>query len=457
MSKNRVLSYLFFGVFLVGFSAPVLADEGVIKLCPALSDEKTYGEDHEDFKFMVAGKDGWIFRTDYDLRQNKDDFDLSEWSLGAFQRLNMAFQKNGTEIVVAMIPTRGLIGHEYLLEPQASSYNVGQAAAGYGLLLSSIEKAGLIVADTRDVNTVDGFFLKRDNHWTAVGAKYLAQKVAEAVKAHPIYAGLKKAEFSTISEKLSTPIDANDNFLEFIEEICGKAPPSEKITETFTTTRKGSSDVGADLLGQGDKPEVVLLGTSNSTEPQPSYANFVGFLREALGVDVKNDSIMGGSMRGAIGNYVLTGDYKKYNPKLIIWELSAHYGFDQRNFFREIIPAVYGECSDAEAIAIAKGTVNPKETMIFENLEAKPMLSSLYYLYLKLEDTAERKVTVDFQHMGNEEDSIKFERSERNFPTNNGIYFAELRHGLNEPLKSVKITLKDGKGAYTAKMCKVPQ
>ena len=443
-------------VFVSMYAHTARAEEEVIKLCPKLADEKTYDKEHEDFRFITAGKDGWIFRSDYDLKQNMEDFDLSEWSLNSFTRLRHALQKRGTELSVVMIPTRGLVGYPYLLPPHDTSYDHNKAKVGYLALLEGFKKAGIITADTQDVDTISGFFLKRDNHWTATGARYMAQKLAEAVKASPVYAGLTKAEFVTASAKPPQPIDANDNFLEFVEEQCGTMPVAEKISEVFSTTRKVEGDAGAALLGEDVKPEVVLLGTSNSTEPEPSYANFVGFLREALGVDVNNDSIMGGSMRGAIGNYVLNGDYDKYKPKLIVWELSAHYGFEQRAFFREIIPAVYGACSDEEALAIAKGTVNPKETVVMKDLAAKTMFSYNFYLVLELEDKDERDVRVDFIHMNGKEDDMEFERSERNFPTNSGIYFSELKFGINEPVDSIKVTLKNGKGAYKAKMCKVP-
>lgn len=431
-------------------------DNGVIKLCDALADDKIYEGDNEDFKKIVAGKDGWLFRSDFDLRQSMDDFELSEWSVTSFGRLKKAFNRKGTDLAVVMLPTRGLVGYPNLLPPYDTSFDHAKAKMGYVTLLEGLKKSGLIVAGTYDVETVPGFFLKNDNHWTADGAKYAAQKIAEAVKASPVYAGLKKAEFETTEEAPAEAIDANDNFIEFIEETCKIKIDRVKISKIYKTVRKASGDTGEALLGADEKPEVTLLGTSQSTDPMPSYANFIGFLREALGVDVKNDSITGGSMRGAIGNYVLTGDYDAMKPKLIIWELSAHYGFEQRSFFREIIPAVYGACSDEEAIAKSEGAITGKETKIFEGLGPKAMYSYDYYLVLELSDKEQREVKVAFNHMGGKDDEMKFERSKRNFPTNNGLYFSELRYGINEPLESVSVKLKSGQGTYKAKMCKVP-
>lgn len=430
-------------------------EEGVISLCKKLSDSKTYEKD-KDFKTVIAGKDGWIYRSDFDLKQ--DDFQLSEWSLTSFQRLSQAFEKHGTKLTIMMIPTRGIVGYTHLLPPYAEQYDQGKAKAGYLKILDDLRGVGITVADTSTVDTIPGFFLKRDNHWTAEGAKFSAQKMADAIKALPLYQTLRKTNFQTTSEIPSEKKEANDNFLEFIEENCGEMPPHEYIETIYTTSpvsKEGANE--QDLLGESAAPEVVLLGTSNSTEPEPSYANFAGFLKESLSLDIKNESIQGGSMRGAIGNYVLTGDYAKSNPKLIIWELSAHYGFDQKATFREIIPAIYGECSDQDAIVSASGELTGISTEIFKDLESKNLFSNSYYLVLALEDKEEREISVDFMHSGRKLDAMNFDdRTLRNFPRNNGVFFAELKQGIDFPLSSVTVNLKKGKGKYRAKICKIP-
>lgn len=458
MRNNAARTFLLLSCTVVaGFTASIArAEEKVITLCPKLSEEATY-EDQKDFKWMVAGKDGWIFRTDYDLKQ--DEYELSDWSAGSFKRLNEVLGKRGTALVVSINPTRGLVGHPFLLPPYDKDYDLKKAQVGYEKLIDMFSETGIITADTKDAGTVSGFFLKRDNHWTAIGAKYIAQKVADAVKANPVYGQLKKTEFVTTEAPAEEGKEANDNFLEFIEETCGEMPKPESIKTIYTTSRKSTGDAAQDLMGgaAAEAPEVVLWGTSNSTEPEPSYANFAGFLKEYLSADVNNASVQGGSIRGAIGSYVLTGQYAAQKPKVALWELSAHYGLDQDELFREMIPAIYGDCTDQEAVAIASGQLeaNQEGTVLLKDLAAKSIFSRNYFVSLELENKDIREIAIHFVHDGDKKDKVKLERTVRNFPENPGRFYSELHYNIDKPLKEVRLQADAKGGAYKAKICKM--
>ncbi len=426
--------------------------EPIIQLCSKLSEEKTYGDDNS-FKFLVSGKNGWIFRTEMDFKQ---DLELSDWSVESFKRLRKAFLYNGTELSVIMIPTRGIVGSENILPPYAKQYNFPEAKKGYISILDSFKRAGIIIADTSDVDTVNGFFLKRDNHWTAKGARYSAQKMAKAIKAHEIYKSFKKVKYKTEKANLEEKQQANDRFLEFIKDACGEEPPKEYLLATYNTYPENHKDLEQALLGDKGIPDVVLLGTSNSTRLEPSYANFEGYLKEFLSIDIDNKSIPGGSFRGAIGNYILSNHYNRAKPKLIIWELSAHYGLDQKSTFREVIPALYGACKPEEAVIMTDGQSKSKKVKIFDNLGERKLFSYNYYIYMKLEDDEHRDFKIEFLHEGDEKDIFDIERSERNFDENNGNFYVELKDGLSEPLKSVTIRTKTPLGKYSARICKVP-
>ena len=248
-------------------------EESAITLCAALSKEETY-EDERAFRFIVSGEDGWIFRTDMDL---KYDLELSDWSKASFARLQDAFEHNGTYLSVVMIPTRGIVGGSRLLPPFSESYDYQRAKTSYIQILDDLQNAGLIVADTRDADSVDSFFLKRDNHWTAKGAKYIAQRMAESIKRHPVYKTLRKTQFRTIARDAGDRHEANDRFLRFVEDVCGKKPQAEFLEDLYDTVPAEENVNENVLFGDVEAPEVVLLGTSNSTNPKPSYANFEGF------------------------------------------------------------------------------------------------------------------------------------------------------------------------------------
>lgn len=128
------MNYKFARFFLLSFTVlagftpfAARAEEKVIELCPKLAEEDTY-KDQKDFKWMVAGKDGWIFRTDYDLKQ--DEYELSDWASGSFKRLNEVLGKRGTTLVVSINPTRGLVGHPALCRPMTRTTTLRRRRPG---------------------------------------------------------------------------------------------------------------------------------------------------------------------------------------------------------------------------------------------------------------------------------------------------------------------------------------
>ena len=181
-------------------------------------------------------------------------------------------------------------------------------------------------------------------------------------------------------------------------------------------------------------------------------------MKENLSVDVRNESITGGSFRGSIAHYIVTGQYAEAKPKLVIWELSAHYGLDQRQTFREIIPALYGVCSETDAVVSGAGDLESLKTVLFDDLVDRKISSSRYYLYLELSDKMMRAFKIRFiYHDRNEADVFKVKRRRKNFPENNGVFFVELRSAIDEPLHSVVIEGEENlSGSYVAKICQVP-
>jgi mannuronan 5-epimerase len=429
------------------------AAAGSIKLCPALSDPELYKDkENEDFSRMVAGKDGWLFRSRFDL---KFRFRLTERTLDSFQRLAEAFRRNGSELVVVMMPTRGLVHYEELLPPQSEEFDVKAAKKNYLQMLSELRSTGLAVADMSNVDEINNYFLKRDNHWTTTGAEFTAQKVSEVIKALPAYNSLKKTSFKT-NPLPGESKEATHRYAEFVNKICGTDIPREMHDVIYQTENIDAGGAEESLFG--DKTaEISLLGTSNSTSPEPSYANFEGFLKEYLEADIFNEAVSGGSLQGSISNYLLSGRYSEHKPKIVIWEMSAHYGFNQQAFLREIVPAVYGECNSENLIAETTQSLNGTDNILFKNLSNKNISSDRYYLSLKLSDKKHRTAKIRFTHADGRYETVKLERSARSFPENNGAYFVELSDVMTAPLDKVELNLKQSGGQAEVKLCKVPE
>ncbi len=425
-----------------------------INLCPAINDRNIYKDkENEDFAMMIAGKDGWLFRSHFDL---KFRFKLTERTIDSFRRLGDAFRSKGTELVIVMMPTRGLVHYNQLTPQELEEFDHKAAKRSYLKMLDDMRRSGVAVADMSEADTVDNYFLKRDNHWTHEGAKFTAEAVANTIKTMPVYDELKKTDFS--NKEITASQEATHRYAEFVNKICHSDIPRETLNKTFEVESLDNAQSEENLFGDESQPEITLLGTSNSTNPQPSFANFEGFLKEALRADILNQAVSGGSLQGSISNYVLNEDYKKTKPKIIIWEMSAHYGFNQQAFLREIVPSVYGDCTAEESVAEATvDASNSREPVVMENLASKNIQSNKYYVALKLDDKNQRTVKVKFTHADGRTDTTKLERSARNFPTNPGIYFIELSDVMEAPLDKISLELKEPGGTARAHICKVPQ
>ncbi len=432
----------------------VVGDVKEVPLCPALKIVDTYkNEDNEDYAMLIAGKDGWLFRSRLDL---KFRFLMTDRTEDSFRRLNDAFKYYGTDLVVAMLPTRGITEHDSLLPPYSNSYDAKTAAKNYLAMIEDMRGTGIRMADMTGVDAVSNFFLKRDNHWTDKGAAFTAEAVAKTIKGLPVYKSLEKTGFET--SDLKEEVLSSHRYGEFIQQVCGTEiprQPHEKVTKTAEKGKSGVSD--SDLFGSAKEPEIALLGTSQSTDPEPSYANFEGHMEQLLGVRIANEAISGGSLQGSIGNYLIDGDFKRAKPKVVIWEMGAHYGFNQQSFLREIVPAVFGQCEAKDARAAADVAVEGvNDPVIFQGLADKKLKSHKYYVVLDISDKSQRMVKVKFTHADGRTDTVKLERSVRNFPINSGIFFAELSDVMVAPLDQVSLSLKKPSGTVKAKICQIP-
>src|SRR5688572_14356061 len=205
-----------------------------IALCDTLNDHLIYQDkENEDFAMMVGGKDGWLYRSRFDL---KFRFQLTERTLDSFRRLANALRSKGSELVVVMMPTRGLVHYSHLNPDTEFDHKVGQRS--YFKMLDEIRSTGIHVADMTGADQT-GYFLKRDNHWTYEGAQFTAKAVAETIKNMPVYEDLRKTDF--VTKEINEPKEATHRYAEFINKVCGTTIPRETIDKTFTTDRKDSN------------------------------------------------------------------------------------------------------------------------------------------------------------------------------------------------------------------------
>ncbi len=428
-------------------TAPATAPD--LSGCKALRDPNAYGKKYDSYKYLVQGKNGWLFRSEADFRT---EFKLSN-KIDIFKQLSAELKKRGTDLVIAYIPLRGMTSQAILPanDPLLKGYNVATARKAYADYIMNVRKAGIHIVGTPDLKSGEKYFYKADQHWSTTGAREMAATVGAYVKALPSFKGIRKATFETkiVSEK---PFDGTFN--EATEGLCNTRMPDEQAIQTVTNMKGGGDSLS--LFGKSAAPSVVLVGTSNSKKDQ-NDANFEGSLKEALGTDVYNAAITGGGLDDSIIAYLSSEEYKKNPPKILIWEFPGYYnleGDQARKTLRQVIPILYGECKTPLA-ASGPVKVASEQADVMKGLTAKNINSENSYLWLKFAEPVKKNFSVSVSNSKPTKQSTRFSRS-RLYPYSGSYFFAPKGKMVIDTV-SVKVPKEMVGFTVNTKLCAVPK
>lgn len=416
-------------IFLAG---PAQAEE-TVPFCDALKEKSLYRQ-WKSYKYMEAGRDGWMFRT---LSDYKRPITLKDSDINRLQRLNQVLAARGSTLILSVLPTRGMTGARYSL---SDTYDVSAAWEKYHQLVSVMRAAGVRVASIDESAVQEGnFYFRRDNHWTPAGAKTMAQAVAAQVKAAGITLPVKK--FVTDA---GNPVPHKGVFEKILQEGCGV----EIKPETVPDYRTYSPEEQADLFGDTARPSIVLLGTSNSVHAA-SHANFEGFLKDALSADIDNRAVSGGGSDTAMLQWLASQDHINHPPRVVIWEFPVHDDFYNRHFLRQAIPAAEGPCptpvvtatvaSDAKKITMADGWAG-------HDIRAKD-----HYIHLTFSVPPSSPFDMTWKGIGEETQEFRFTRASHY--REDGIYYLDMEEGM-EPVNTLDMTFSTPPGGFvTVNVC----
>lgn len=402
------------------FSFPAMAENAY---CEALAEDETYKE-NQSYKKLITGDEGWIFRTKTDFA---DDFTINLALEDRLKRLHDAFQKKDIEVVIALLPTRGMVHYDKI---DYVGYDPLKAGRDYQDLATHLRKIGYIVAAPESFSAQTSFFYKQDHHWRPEGAKLMAMTVAQEIKKLPAYEEIEQMPFRTEKE---ADIDHTGTFQKFINDVCGSNIPPEKVPAYKTYSLQGN------MLTDQPDAGIVLIGTSNSTH-QASHANFPGFLKEAIGADIQNFSVSGGGVDTSILDWLSSDDYVSTKPKIVIWEIPVYQNYKGEPFYRQALPAVYGPCADKTVVSETIGiNQNKFKTSM---LEGKNISSKNHYAYLKFNEFQGRKFRLTIEDEEGNKKPFDFRRSK--FYQPNGVYYLDLPQDKDIPLKEIKGLMPEG-------------
>lgn len=319
MVKVKIIFGLFCVVFLLSGN---MAKAAEWLDCPALSEDSSYKE-RESLKYLVPGQDGWLFISKKDFMT---DFVLREASIEAFQKFQKKLHEKGTELVLVVVPQRGLFHADKI---EVENFDITKARQNFKNMIEQLQQAGLPVNNSPDFENTQVYGYERDHHWNVHGAKLIAQETANAIKKIPIYSEIEKQEF--VIEK-GKEIYFKGSFYNPIKDICGIELPVHKIKEQVSVSKND------DLFGDS-KTNIVLVGTSFS-EQGKSFANFVGHLRVELSADIENRSIGGGGVSKSLLEYLKSEDFKNNPPKILIWEMPGFYNLNRKSLLKKAVKII---------------------------------------------------------------------------------------------------------------------
>lgn len=392
--------------------------------CAALNDENSYGKEKEEFLFMLAGKEGWVFRSQQDLRQ---DFQITQDDTDLYLRFAEVLRERGTELIIAYIPTRGFVASEFLPDnnPHTKDFDAVTAREKYSAMLSEMSNKGINIVGNAEPKIGAAYFNHADQHWTTSGAQTMAKSLAEKIKTFPQSQALPKKRFVT---QIGKEILYDGRFGEFIEELCGFRPQPEKDKKVKTLEEAGENASDA-LFSEASVPRVVLVGTSNSKRDEFD-TNFSGFLEEELSTEVLNAAISGGGMDDSLVAYLNSDHFRKNPPAFLIWELPGYYnlgGAGMEDALRQAIAIVYGVCQNpiAESGSLA---LSGKKLDLIKGLAEQKVDAHSTYISLRFNKPIDRDFFITYKTSDKKTGKFKFRRA-REYQGQNFYFIPKVSDG----------------------------
>ena len=346
--------------------------------CAALADMET------GYNKLYQGKQDWLFREADFL----ESFDMEPEALTALKRINQKLRQDNVTLVLAPIPSRGLLYPENITDE--ANFNVETARQAYKSWSENLRVQGIQVIDfSKFVERASPeLFYKRDTHWTHKGAKAVAKIIGNEVRDLRKDIAFDQAEFTTDYTGLS---ETDGALQRRFASLCGIKYPYE-YKKQFYTSKNEEADLFGDESGLfGDAPqsgsEVVLLGTSFSAKPE---YNFPGYLSEALGLEVENHALTGGNVYGSFSQY-FTEVYDAQNaPKVIVWEFPINYqDFGKADIYSVMLPQILDTQCKTEVIASQTTLKSGVNTILFNGGDDFKLLAGEDIVYRLAFDSEE--------------------------------------------------------------------
>lgn len=268
----------------------------------------------EGKKGVLIGQDGWLF-TDEEFAYSDDFKSNIEQHKEYIRFVAKSLSANKVKLLIVPIPSKARIYQDKLGKYAFPSYWKLQ----YEELTDFFEQEKITYIDLLSVfskNKEQNIFLKTDTHWTPLGARTAALKVAYSIEKKWPYLSWKTEKIISSKKAL---VEHEGDLMRYTVQGDVAAMFGLKKDQIYEWITEVPQE--GDLFGDESLP-VVLVGTSYSAN---KLWNFEGFLKEAMATDILNVADEGLGPFETMNSYLESDTYKVNAPKLVVWELPERY------------------------------------------------------------------------------------------------------------------------------------
>lgn len=247
---------------------------------------------------VYAGCGEWLYTME-ELRAERRDGETMAFRAELLQRLAQALGQTGARLVIVPVPDKAAQVDDKLCGVTAVQSRLRDR---FWNELGHVE--GAVVVDLRPNWPRPGYW-KTDTHWDQTGARFAAERIAQAFSPSSKRGAVKLTE-GPLRER--TGDLARQSGL--TEAPRGLAPAPEQEREF-----KADIPRSGGLLDDTPEPSIILAGSSFSLN-----SDFPEFLAAALGGEVAQVSQAGGGFAGALLETLEKRATSLGKTKVVIWE-----------------------------------------------------------------------------------------------------------------------------------------
>lgn len=309
--------------------------------CSDLLSEDTVPSSYKRIAPLHSSQEhGWIFLKDH-LRE---EYNMKSSAQRLIGQIAQEFANRNQRFGILIAPPRPVIAGRAVVDAalDGADFDLNAAETSFDQLIQELNETGAVVpnlsqAARATADLAEGYYFKRDTHWTPLGAAVSAYAFADA--ANTAWPGVFETGTRLVQPGPDTEIYSEKGSLStVIEDTCGTRPDPELVP--FIAFQGGLERGLLDDLPAGT-PQVALLGTSFSDRYQTDTYRVAEALENALGAAVDNRSLTGGGMTGSLETFILNGGLDEEAYDLVIWEVPYTQSFNSTSNLYQLLGALH--------------------------------------------------------------------------------------------------------------------